>query len=221
MKPKLASCLVAAVFAVALACAQTPEPSSVKGAIAGRLLDENGQPLAGWHVIVGHWQYRHGRKEFDLLVPRDTSTGDDGGFLLGDLDPGTYSVRAENPYLNTPAMFRDRLPPLPGPKRPGEAYVTTYYPGVTDVNKADAIEVKAGVQARIEFRIQSAHVYHARGRLALVASVRPQDSLVPEDAHTVYMAQGATFDVDGLLPGTYVFDGKRHATGSKNCGDGH
>ncbi len=206
IKPRFANCLAAAVFA-ALACGQSPEPSTVKGAIAGRLLDENGQPLAGWHIIVGHWQYRHGRKEFDLLVPRDTSTGDDGGFLLGDLDPGTYSVRAENPYLNMPAMLRDRIPPLLGPKRPGEAYVTTYYPGVTDVNKADAIEVTAGAPVKIEFRMQNAPVYHARGRLGIVASVRPQGSVVPEDAHPVYMAQGATFDVDGLLPGTYVFDG--------------
>jgi hypothetical protein len=178
--------LAVALAACALCNAQVAAPPDLfKGAISGRLLDDLGQPLPGWHVVVGQWRYRDGRKEFDLLPPGDTRTGNDGSFVLGNLDPGTYAVRAENPFLHILDLSNLNLPALPGPKQPGEAYVTTYYPGVLDATSAAAIEVTAGGETKgIDFRIRSARVFRIRGkvveprigRFGSIMEIKPEDS---------------------------------------------
>lgn len=203
----------------ALCCAQPASPPLLKGAISGKLFDETGQPLPGWHVVAARWSYHRGRKELDLLPPGDTPTKDDGSFLIEDLDPGEYCLRAENPYrelLDLP--FAKTLPALPTPKERGESYATTYYPGVVDASSASSIRVRAGAASSMPFRLQSARVFRIRGKIAVARgsmSIRPLDSFVPEDTRNVSASADGTFEVDGLLPGAYVISGSDWETASR------
>jgi hypothetical protein len=200
----------------ALCYAQPASPSLLRGAISGRLLNEAGLPLPGWHVVAGQWNYHSGRKELDLLPPRDTSTKSDGTFVIGNLRPGEYYFRAENPYLRLldlqfPTL---KLPALPTPQNPAEVYVTTYFPGVIDIASASSIHVTGGAETSgIQFRLRSARVFRIRGRINSpsgrgggLPSIKLLDSRVPGDERHVQAGADGTFEVDRLLPGTYVIE---------------
>jgi Carboxypeptidase regulatory-like domain len=202
-------------------CAQPASPLPLRGVISGSVFDEAGQPLPGWHVVAARWSYHHGRKELDLLPPGDTRTQHDGSFILENLDPGEYYLRAENPYrrlLDLP-LVAARLPTFPAPKKAGEIYVTTYVPGVIDPASAQSIRVSAGAPSPpIRFRVQNERVFRVRGRIANgggMMSLKLVDSLVPEDIRNVNAGADGTFEVDRLLPGAYVITGSGQQTASR------
>lgn len=115
-------------------------------------------------------------------------------------------LRAENPYLglrdlNLPAVVRN-LPPQP-------AIVTTYYPGVVDASSAGNIEADAGrVTGGIEIRMQNPPTFHIRGRISGAGfgniSVERRDGLVPSDNRFIFATAGGSFDIGGVIPGTYL-----------------
>jgi Carboxypeptidase regulatory-like domain len=120
------------------------------GVIAGRLVDEVGDPVVGASVRIMRYRYLQGDKQ---LVPAGAAETDDRGqYRVWGLDPGDY-------YVN--AATRPLLPNFGGPRGPGgrgpgfgagadaaggqndENYAPTYYPGVASPN--DALPVTLGV----------------------------------------------------------------------------
>lgn len=86
--------LVAFVFLVltaATAAAQTPRPQAQAvppGAIAGKVVLQTGDPVHGALVVI-------------IGSPRTATTGDDGGYTITDVAPGTYEVIAAREHLTT------------------------------------------------------------------------------------------------------------------------
>lgn len=83
--------VVALAVTGGVVCNAQPTCSPFKGAISGRSLDEDGRPLANQRVVAGRWSYHAGRKQFQPLSV--TTSGQDGGYVINDLDPGTYYIR--------------------------------------------------------------------------------------------------------------------------------
>lgn len=105
------------------------------GAIAGRILDTDGDPM--WHAQVGvyRWAYSNtgvrGLRRF-----MDGDTDDTGDYRIFQLPPGQYAICAYGPGQPN---GEDRS------ARPSnESYVTTCFPGADLAEAASAIEVKAG-----------------------------------------------------------------------------
>ena len=145
--------------------------------VAGRVLDEDGEPLALASVLVFQYVYRQGQKE---LVPRGADRSDDRGqYRVFGLEPGEYFVSAQMPRSFTVEGGRGRqgMPPfaagggllglgrLGGGLRgaggvddePAESvgYAATYYPGVTNLRDAIGITVGVGQEAAgVDFSIQ-------------------------------------------------------------------
>ncbi len=136
------------------------------GVIAGRVLDEDGEPVPGAMVRVMRYQYLQGDRR---LTPAGTAQTDDRGqYRVWGLMPGDYYVNA---LTRLPGLGGRGFPggPPGGPGRGGRGgvagivgaiaganvatlfggtedqeqvnYAPTYYPGATSVNEARPITV--------------------------------------------------------------------------------
>lgn len=141
------------------------------GVIAGRVLDEDGEPVPGAMVRVMRYQYLQGDRR---LTPAGTAQTDDRGqYRVWGLMPGDYYVNALTRLPGFGGRGFPGMPPgLPGPGGAGRGgrggiadvvgaiaganvatlfggtddheqinYAPTYYPGVTSVNEARPITV--------------------------------------------------------------------------------
>jgi hypothetical protein len=102
---------------------------------------------------------------------------------------------------------------LPGRKGPEESYVLTYYPGVTELSGAAALDLTAGGQLRgMDFRLRKSRVFRIAGKVvgAPNGRVNADVSLLPLDAGSGTRAANGpqtpsgAFEFNRLLPGSYV-----------------
>jgi len=136
--------------------------------IAGRVVDEDGEPLANVRLQAFRCLSSQGSRQF-LPVGRSVSTDDQGGYRLFDLDHGRYFVSAA--YSPPPGSTAG----APSAD-PAEVGVTlAFYPGTADPAQAIPIQLRAGDERRgVDFRLASPHIVRVRGRL-VPAAERPQE----------------------------------------------
>ncbi len=101
------------------------------GAIAGRLFDENGDPVEGVVLRALQVRYIDGRRRLVDMARFAQPTDDLGRFRLFGLEPGEYLVSAAVGQIDMQTPLVD----LPG-------YGTTYFPGTP--NPAEAQRVVVG-----------------------------------------------------------------------------
>jgi len=115
------------------------ENSLSMGAITGRVLNENGQPISQATVFVSG----------PMGVPqqRSTTTNDDGNFLVSGLDPALYFVRAVAPaYVTAP---RDPDSPSPSSYRIGDSVNINLIKGGVITGKVTSPSGQPLVQAAV------------------------------------------------------------------------
>jgi hypothetical protein len=166
------------------------------GVVTGRVLDEDGEPLARALVTVLRQQYVRGEKQ---LTTAGTDQSDDRGqYRVFGLPPGDYYVSATVGGLDGP--LRPLLAPgagggpgargTPGgPGGPGvdqapasTGYAPTYYPGV--VSAADAARVKVAPSqevSSIDFQLQLVPLATVKG---MVVGGSATVMMVPEEGAT-------------------------------------
>jgi protocatechuate 3,4-dioxygenase beta subunit len=171
------------------------------GVIAGRVVDENDDPLAYAQVRILQRRYQQGRRLLQFAGSSAT-TNDLGEYRLFDVAPGRY-------YLNA-------VPRREGPVSTKEAedFVPTYYPGATDPAAAAPLEVAAGAQLRdINLRLRRQRIVRVRGRVVdgvnasgrqpnYVVMLMPRDAPGAEARGTATDRQGA-FEISPVTPGSY------------------
>ena len=122
-----------------------------QGVIAGRVLDEEGEPVANVDVQVLRQQYMQGRKQ--MARTGGATTNDLGEYRVFGLPPGRYYVSAnsrQNPML---------------PQGEDE-YVATYFPRTTDPAAAAPMDVAPGAQLRnIDIPLAKMRTVTVRGRV--------------------------------------------------------
>lgn len=130
------------------------------GALSGRLIDEDGDPVASAFVSAQSYNYASGRRR---LIPADSQqTNDRGEFRLGKLRPGRYYLSA-SPFNMNPLA---EVPPPPKDGSPETGYVSTYYPSATDATLATAIDVAAGADlGGFTIQLRKSKVVRIKGRV--------------------------------------------------------
>jgi hypothetical protein len=173
------------------------------GVIAGRVVDEDDEPVYQARVSALRWRYMQGKREL-LPASQATTTNDLGEYRISQLAPGRYYISVS---------------PLPlgmmmtgGEQGVKETYAETYYPGVYDSGRAVAMEVKGGEEiGNINFRITPGHGVKVSGVVKGFEKETVDLRMTPKGGGWHFGSQkianvnaDGTFAFGGVLPGTYV-----------------
>lgn len=124
--------------------------------IAGRVTDENGDPLARVQVYTLFYPPGSSRSQ---RFGGGAQSDDLGQFRLFGLQPGDYVVAAE-------ARNNTFVPPNAVPEREEDniGYLTTYYPGTADEGAAVRVRAKPGAESSgIEIRLVQGRLFRISG----------------------------------------------------------
>ena len=177
------SVLVAMTFLCVQAFAQSPperatdEPQT--GSISGKVVNENGQPMAGASAMV--------REVNSLVGGRTTTTDADGNFRMNNLGRGLYIVSASAPaYTSSADLFAQQI---------------TYYRLGDSVNlqltRGGVITgsvTNAAGEPVIAVRVRATLIRDAKGQKPSMPSFAPEQSTDDRGIYRLY----------GLAPGSYL-----------------
>jgi hypothetical protein len=174
--------------------------------VAGRVLDEDGDPMANVDVTVLRRTFTARGIKFE---PRGSSqTNDLGEYRIGGLLAGKYYVSA-SPLPNFQSMVRTQAGPDGSEvSEPDTAYVPTYYPSTPDRNQASTIQVHAGDDMPLDFSLARAHTARIHGSVAgLAPGTKAVVLLRGRDSNSMYNAaevdHDGKFEILHVAPGSY------------------
>lgn len=183
-------------------------PSSV---IAGRILDEDGEPLPSVNVTAAREVYSEGKRT--LSMGATVETNDLGEYRLFGLPPGRYFVGAVYPRWSRFAGDEDS-----GSSEPEQqGYAKMYYPDTADVGKAISIVLTGGEEIpSTDILLRKVLTHRIRGRVFNQITDKPgtgtnvmiMPKLNRREWDSVQRAnvekQDGSFDIPEVLPGSYV-----------------
>lgn len=173
------------------------------GVISGRVLDEYGEPVPDVQVMAMRNQFTAaGRRPAGF--GRAGSTNDIGEFRLFGLAPGDYVIST---------VIRGSFTTGTGADDDRSGYAPTYYPGTTNVEEAQAVQVAAGETVTgLSMVMIPTRMARVSG-VAVDAEGRPlPNGFVtlrfrggqPNGAGGGQIRSDGTFVVAGLAPGSYT-----------------
>jgi hypothetical protein len=174
--------------------------------IAGRVVDDDGDPLRGVDVQAMIYSYVGGKKQ--LRNAEQTQTNDKGEFRLYGLRPGTVYLYATS-NNNYRAMRSGET--IRGPHPPLQA--ATYFPNTIDLAHATPIELAAGAQLRgFDIHMRRDRVYTIRGNLpeamdrvnGMAIQVMARDVPGARQSSFAMVENNKFFECPGLAPGNYT-----------------
>lgn len=180
------------------------------GVIAGVIVDDNGDPVAGTQVGAVRYQWVSGARR---LVPAfgggsTDRTDDRGGFRLYALPPGDYFVQAANRTNSFVGAGMSNTE--------AEGFAPTYYPGTANVAEATRITIKAGQEmsgasfalivarmARVRGRAINSRGEPAGGVMAMLAPADPYGGVTMMNMSNAMVGADGTFEFVNVAPGRY------------------
>ncbi|MFN3324384.1 MAG: hypothetical protein ACK5AZ_12885 [Bryobacteraceae bacterium] len=131
------------------------------GTIAGRVLDQNNEPVPdAWIVLVAR-EYSLGAIRY--VYASTAQVNDEGEYLLQRVTPGrAFLLMAARRTLKLDPI--SEAPADPQLRRP--AYVPTYYPGVAEIEGAQPLTLRMGEHRDgIDFRLRRGPAYCIEGTI--------------------------------------------------------
>jgi hypothetical protein len=197
------------------------------GIIAGRVLDEEGEPLPWAQVSALREVYSNGKRKLspEAVVP----TNDLGEYRLFGLKPGRYLVSARfKPGLHVVGRGEEQEDDADDSK---PEFMPIYYPNSPDPARASTIMLKAGEEIpAVEILLRPVPMFRVRGHVYNIVAGRRSNTgvflqLEQRNSNvswgsldyqaTVENADGS-FEIHGVLPGSYTLsafwseDGRRY-----------
>jgi protocatechuate 3,4-dioxygenase beta subunit len=166
------------------------------GAITGRILDEDGDPIRQIEVQTMVYRYTAAGRQ---LIPRGNAMSNDlGEYRIYDVPPGRY-------YLKAGSMG------MMGGGSSKESYGAAYYPGTPDSAAAAAIEVGGGQTLEgIDLTLHPTKVANIRGRVMnrggsnlTVGLLRFTEDGGSSSSNSGVNDPDGKFELKGVSPGSY------------------
>jgi protocatechuate 3,4-dioxygenase beta subunit len=162
------------------------------GVIAGRVVDENREPLRSVRIEALRSEYRNGVRTW--LSSGTNTTDDRGEYRVFNLQPGTYYIRASQITGVNPAPMM-------------------YYPGVPDSQDASPLQIEAGSElGAIDITIRRVSEYSVQFKVggappgsAVNLTVQKQNNKITEPnilARPTTLPDN-TYRIERLAPGAY------------------
>jgi hypothetical protein len=183
------------------------------GVIAGKVVDDDGEPLRRVTIQAIGYSYTLGRRNYSTAG--STGTDDRGQFRLIDLPPGRYFVRASFATF-TDLVSGDFSVPPPNTYRtfPQLGYAPTFFPNAADAAEATASVVAAGSETSgVDFRLHAVPVFHIRGKVSNPPAGGPLlvgarncawvDATGFPWPYTASTQTDGSFDLRAMAPGVY------------------
>ena len=187
-----------------------------QGVISGRILDEDGEPLANVAVQAMVYRYQRGRRQ--LMGQNGTSTNDLGEFRLHSLPPGKYvvsaSYRSRDMFTMTPERVVGGAQAV---QAADEGYATTYYPSSTNSDGASVVEITPGAQVsginitlarirtvRIKGHVNLGAATGARRNINIMLMPRDSSMFAGPRAFARVMDDKGNFEMRSVSPGSYT-----------------
>jgi len=185
----------------------------VAGAITGRIVDADGDPLQNVDVMA--MVEAGGAPRGYQTQPGRGATNDLGEYRIADLPPGKYIVQAAPPRNEAPPHRQNEKNTTNGRL----VYVTTYFPGTLDQRQAAAVDVSAGGTAIASFGVRSSRAYLVSGTvMGLTAQPKPRDNT--NEGSVAVTSQGAVLMSQGIGIGQLLLIGKNGQHEEQNLGEG-
>jgi len=179
------------------------------GVIAGRVLDDDGDPVRGAQVQAMAYTYNAGKRQ--LRNVEQVAANDKGEFRLFGLHPGTFYIQASARNRGRPMHTGTTVGGIP----PG-SLTATYFPSTTESVHASPIELVAGAQLRgFDIRLRREMRYSVRGKLP--EGLKPETNFMLQimarggARDTIFSSRmrrdNETFEFMDVAPGSYVIVG--------------
>lgn len=191
----------------------TDVPLSRGGVIAGRVSDENGEPLAGLRVRVYRARMVSGHRRLEDVGAAD-QTDDTGAYRIFGLPPGDYYVAASLRMAPPDSVVQT-------------TYSPTYYPGTGELAQAQRIRVDLGTESTAIFPLLPMHSVSVTGTV-LTSSGGPANAFLnlvsdaaefgtPLGIGGVTLPDG-TFTIPDVPPGRYTLNASLRGDGPAEAG---
>jgi len=176
-----------------------------QGVIAGRVVDEDGDPITDARVQAQRWVMTGGIRT--LRGSQQIPVDDQGNFRIANLSAGRYVLSAD---------YSRNLPVNACIAR--EAYVTTFYPGAVDIQEATSISLAPGGEVtNAEIRLRKARVFHVHGKIVDSSGApvrRMAMALVAKNTlpglgfigRSIAISNDGVFDFVHVRPGNYSIE---------------
>jgi hypothetical protein len=178
--------------------------------IFGKVVDDDGEPLAGFSVMCSRWVFLNGKKQLQTMSNGNSQA--DGTFVIGGLRSGRYYLSAGTRDNNF-SMDVEK----PGTKKPQESYLKTYFPNALDASSAALVDVAEGAEVRgAEIHVRRGRVFEIRGRIDSAGAQAPKYAslmLIPKGStqmnfvdqrQSQVQGKEGTFQFKNVPPGAYV-----------------
>lgn len=188
------------------------------GAIAGRILDESGEPVGGVRVQAMRPRIADGQRRLQPVGVIDT-TDDMGAFRVFGLEPGDYYVAA---MISTPTPDDARMSAVTGPIRGDiKATVPVFFPGAPAIDQAQVVTLTLGAEARADMFLSALRAARVAGVVLDSAGAPAPDALVelrsdmlnlgfsaayagpPPMAVSAHTEPDGSFEIPNVPPGSY------------------
>jgi protocatechuate 3,4-dioxygenase beta subunit len=181
-----------------------------QGVVTGRIVDRDGDPIAGVQVVLLRYRFQQGSKQLERA--NGTSTNDLGEFRISTVLPGKYYLSAT--YRGDPFLLGTADRSTHGPA--GESFVPTYYPGTSNFPTASELTITAGGRLDADLTLEKARTVHISGRVVSPIG-DPQSTTVglavrglivdPGLNQSTRAGAGGKFELRGVVPGSYYLVG--------------
>ena len=179
------------------------DPQSV---IAGQILDDNGEPLQNVQVVAWKRIPAAGRQGGPA---GNDSTDDRGEFRIAGLGPGKYYLQA-TVFRREIGLARNMRWADGGEP---ETYVSTYFPGTTEVTSATAVELGVGQEfLGLSMQVKKARVFRVKGTvqggdptgMRVMAVNRSVQAGFTGPGMNAMVGRDGSFELAGVTPGSYT-----------------
>jgi len=203
-----------------------------QAALSGRVTDEDDDPMQNINVQLFRYRFSGGRRQ--LVSVASGRSNDLGMYRIAGVDPGRYyvSVNANNAGLEGGSgvagnFVRVRVDTT-------EAYVPSFYPGVSEIASAVQVDLRPGSDVRgLDMRMRKTAVYTVKGVVQGVVVAASAEEAAPaggrggrgggatvslssssigqfmgENLNSAVAADG-TFEIRNVRPATYALTARQ------------